>query len=62
MDIDDTRADLIAHIEEWGGVGTYNHGRLWVRMTDGTESWIDIRSNLATECFARPGLGSKRRR
>lgn len=52
MDIDDTRADLIDHVAEWGGVAR----QLWVRMTDGSESWIDIRSSLASACYARPDL------
>ena len=57
MDIDDTRADLIDHVEEWGGV----NGQLWVRMKDGAESWIDIRSALAAELYQHPGLGSHAR-
>jgi len=57
MDIDDTRADLIDHVAEWSGVA----GQLRVRMTDGTESWIDIRSPLADELYLHPELGSKAR-
>ena len=56
MDIDDTRADLIRYVERWGGVGTRESIRLWVRMTDGSESWIDSRSNLADQLYAHPEL------
>lgn len=61
MDVDDTRADLIDHVEEWGGAPQQSR-LLWVRMKDGTESWIDIRSHLADQLYAHPELAAKRER